>query len=215
MSNAASEQYASPVPVLMHICCAPDATVPVLRLRGKGYEPIGFFYDPNIHPQAEYELRLRQARKLARIQGFELLEGPYEPDHWLAATREFWKEPEGGLRCSRCFGVLLDMAARKAQELRFGFYTTTLFISPHKDVHVLEHIGREKGGLYGVTFLPEAFRKQDGFRQSVRLSKEYELYRQYYCGCIYSKLESDKWRAEHPNGTSWRREQRNTSTTGK
>src|SRR5450756_1910940 len=85
--------------VLMHICCAPDATVPVLRLRAKGYEPVGFFYDPNIHPKEEYELRLDQARKLAFIENFELIVGPYEPERWLAATREFWDEPEGGLRC--------------------------------------------------------------------------------------------------------------------
>src|SRR5450830_1418457 len=85
--------------VLMHICCAPDATVPVLRLRAKGYEPVGFFYDPNIHPKEEYELRLDQARKLAVIENFELIVGPYEPERWLAAAREFCDEPEGGLRC--------------------------------------------------------------------------------------------------------------------
>jgi predicted adenine nucleotide alpha hydrolase (AANH) superfamily ATPase len=201
------ERHMSPVPILMHICCAPDATVPVLRLRAKGYEPVGFFYDPNIHPKEEYELRLDQARKLAVIENFELIVGPYELEHWLAAAREFWDEPEGGLRCPRCFGVLLDAAAHKAADLQIGVFTTTLLISPHKDVHVLEQVGHEKGALYGVRFLPEAFRKQDGFRESVHLSKEYGLYRQNYCGCIYSRIESEQWRAAHPNGSSWSREE--------
>jgi predicted adenine nucleotide alpha hydrolase (AANH) superfamily ATPase len=192
--------------VLMHICCAPDATVPVVRLRAKGYEPVGFFYDPNIHPKAEYELRLDQARKLAAIDGFELIEGPYDPQRWIAATREFWREPEGGRRCPVCFGVLLETAARKAGELGIAVYTTTLLISPHKDVHILEQVGREKGVLYGVSFLPEPFRKKDGFRESVLLSKEYGLYRQNYCGCVYSRIESEKWRAAHPQGSSWSHE---------
>jgi len=192
--------------VLMHICCAPDATVPVVRLRAKGYEPVGFFYDPNIHPKAEYELRLDQARKLAAIDGFELIEGPYDPQRWFAATREFWREPEGGRRCPVCFGVLLEVAARKAAELGIAVYTTTLLISPHKDVHILEQVGREKGALYGVAFLPEPFRKKDGFRESVLLSKEYGLYRQNYCGCVYSRIESEKWRAAHPQGSSWSHE---------
>jgi hypothetical protein len=207
MSAKPEEGQVATVPVLMHICCAPDATVPVPRLRAKGYEPVGFFYDPNIQPEAEYELRLEQARKLAFIDNFELLVGPYEPEHWLAATREFWDEPEGGLRCPRCFGVLLDAAARKAADLRIPVFTTTLLISPHKDVHMLEQVGREKGALYGVAFLAEAFRKKDGFRQSVNLSKEYGLYRQNYCGCIYSKMESEKWRAAHPQGSSWSHEE--------
>jgi predicted adenine nucleotide alpha hydrolase (AANH) superfamily ATPase len=203
MLATADERHTARIPILMHICCAPDATVPVVRLRAKGYEPVGFFYDPNIQPKEEYELRLDQARKLACIENFELIVGPYEPEHWLAATREFWHEPEGGLRCPRCFGVLLDAAARKAADLQIAMFTTTLLISPHKDVHVLEQVGREKGGLYGVSFLAEAFRKKDGFRESVNLSKEYGLYRQNYCGCIYSRIESEEWRAAHPHGSSW------------
>lgn len=193
--------------VLMHICCAPDATVPVLRLRAKEYEPIGFFYDPNIHPAAEYELRLEQARKLARIQGFQLIEGPYDPDRWLAATRDAADEPEGGRRCPVCFGILLDAAAHKAVDLHVDAFTTTLLISPHKDVHLLGEIGRTIGERYGIAFLPEAFRKQDGFRQSVHLSREYGLYRQNYCGCIYSRNESERWRAAHPHGSSWWRDE--------
>jgi len=203
MLATADERHTARIPILMHICCAPDATVPVVRLRAKGYEPVGFFYDPNIQPKEEYELRLDQARKLACIENFELIVGPYEPEHWLAATREFWHEPEGGLRCPRCFGVLLDAAARKTADLQIAMFTTTLLISPHKDVHVLEQVGREKGGLYGVAFLAEAFRKKDGFRESVNLSKEYGLYRQNYCGCIYSRIESEEWRAAHPHGSSW------------
>jgi len=192
--------------ILMHICCAPDATVPVLRLRARGWEPVGFFYDPNIHPREEYELRLAQARKLAGIQQFELLEGPYEPDIWYAAAAPHKDEPEGGLRCRVCFGVVLDGAARKAAQLGIGIFTTTLLISPHKDVRVLEEVGRECGARHGVAFLPEAFRKQDGFRQSVHLSREYGLYRQNYCGCTYSRLESERWRAAHPQGSAWWRD---------
>ncbi len=197
--------------ILMHICCAPDATVPVLRLRAKGYEPVGFFYDPNIHPEAEYRLRLDQARKLSLIENFELIEGPYEPLRWFAAAREFWNEPEGGLRCPRCFGVLLGAAAAMAADLRIDAFTTTLLISPHKDVHLLEQVGREQGALHGIAFLAEPFRKQDGFRESVRLSREYGLYRQNYCGCIYSRIESEKWRARHPQGSSWSQQKRHDS----
>lgn len=206
--------YTIDMKILMHICCAPDATVPVVRLRAQGYEPVGFFYDPNIQPEAEYRLRLEQARKLAAIDRFELIEGPYDPERWLTATEAFRDEPEGGRRCPVCFGVLLDAAARKAVELGIPCFTTTLLISPHKNVPVLTAVGNGIAARYGISFLAFPFRKRDGFKQSVLLSKEYGLYRQDYCGCIYSRNEAERWRAEHPQGSSWWKKPAGPGETG-
>ncbi len=171
--------------ILLHACCAPDLTVPYLRLK-RHYEVVAFFYNPNIHYEGEYMLRLREAERLAGLWGFELIRGEYMPQDWFAAVRGLEGEPEGGERCRVCFRHRLERTARLASELGFRWFATTLTISPHKDVRAVNQEGERVGEAYGVRYLRTEFRKRDGFRESVRFSRLLRMYRQRYCGCVFS-----------------------------
>ena len=152
--------------MLLHICCAPDSTAVYERLRSD-FDVLGFFHNPNIHPEAEYRKRLSEAQRVAREMEFPLLAPAYDPDTWNRVVKGLEREPERGDRCAVCFRLNLRAAARKAQEIGFPFFTTTLTISPHKDTqHILE-IGREAGAEFGVSFLEENFKKRDGFGRSL------------------------------------------------
>jgi predicted adenine nucleotide alpha hydrolase (AANH) superfamily ATPase len=176
--------------LLVHICCAPDALY-VLDLLKKTH-PSGpklitpYFYNPNIFPLPEYNLRLAEARKTAALLGLNLLEGPRDFDRWTRITRKFKDEPEKGRRCDVCYALRLDETARAAARLGFGSFTTVMSLSPWKKANVLNRLGRMFGRRYKVAFLEADFKKKDGFRRSVLLSKEHGLYRQDYCGCVYS-----------------------------
>ncbi len=169
----------------MHICCAPDATVGFERLSRFG-EVLGYFYNPNIEPVSEYELREAEARKLAGLMGFDYREGVPDRDAWQAAVAGFEDEPERGERCRRCIGHNLTKTAEKALELDIPAFATTLTISPHKDVNFIHAKGREIAEQYKLEYIAETLRKQDGFKRSIELSKKYGLYRQKYCGCRWS-----------------------------
>jgi len=171
--------------LLLHICCAPDATVALERLAGK-YETTGFFYNPNVEPLPEYTLREAEARLLASLCGVEYIEGEPARKAWLAETAPLHAEPERGQRCGVCISHRLDITARRAAELGFQTFTTTLTTSPHKDVYFIHEAGRRIGEKHGVLYLPETFRAKDGFRRSVELARQYNLYRQDYCGCRWS-----------------------------
>ncbi|PIP19330.1 MAG: hypothetical protein COT38_02465 [Candidatus Omnitrophica bacterium CG08_land_8_20_14_0_20_41_16] len=170
--------------VLLHICCGICASSVVERLRQEGYKPTGFFYNPNIHPQEDYQQRLAVAKKVAQILDFELIEGPYEKDNWFKLTKGLEKEPEGGKRCFLCFKMRLEAAKIKAGELGIPKFTTTLTVSPHKNMAVINELGKAIGPL---EFLPYDFKKQDGFRHAIDFAKLHNLYRQNYCGCVYSR----------------------------
>lgn len=171
---------------LLHICCAPDATVPWPSLIDEGYEVTGFFYGNNIHPQTEWEKRCDAVASLARSldAGFFVL--PYDPAQWFGCTESLKCEPERGARCARCFELQLLAAAEKAVEGGFDCLCTTLTISPHKDPVLINDIGETVSGRAGVAWLDRVWRKKGGFALSVRRSRELGLYRQNYCGCAYS-----------------------------
>ncbi len=182
--------------ILVHVCCAPDAAY-VIGLLKDDYDPAAFFYNPNIHPAEEYTLRLADARKVARDLGVPLLVGPYDDARWLALTAKFKDEPEKGRRCDICYAVRLERTAIRAAAEGFDAFTTVMSLSPWKKAGALNRIGRMFGRRRGVSFLEADFKKKDGFKKSVALSRGMNLYRQDYCGCSYS-LEAARGRNHEP-----------------
>ncbi len=174
--------------ILLHICCAVCAGYGVQRLREEGLEVKGFFYNPNIYPQQEYEKRLKGTQKVAEILGFELVEGSYDKDNWFKVTEELKNESEGGKRCEICFRMRIAKTNDKSKELNIPFFTTTLTISPHKNALVINKIGKE---LNSKSFLEYDFKKNDGFKKTMEFAKKFNLHRQHYCGCVYSMKEGD------------------------
>ncbi len=172
--------------LLLQICCAPDAAVVVERIRGT-YDITGFFYNPNIHPEEEFRLRADEMRRLAFKMDFPVEIGPYDAERWFALTQGMEAEVEGGKRCTICFRMRLEAAAEFALIHQFEIFTTVLTVSPHKDADLVNSIGTEIGLTKGLRFLESNFKKRDGFKRSIELSRLYHLYRQDYCGCSYSQ----------------------------
>lgn len=172
--------------VLLHICCGVCASAVVERLLCEGHSVTGFFYNPNIHPVDEYEKRLEAARKVSERYGFELLEGIYDREKWFEKAKGLEYEPEGGARCSVCIEMRLKKTYEYMKQKMFDLFTTTLTVSPHKDPEQINSIGRSIGG---ERFICADFKKKGGFQKAMELAKELDLYKQRYCGCIYS-LES-------------------------
>jgi predicted adenine nucleotide alpha hydrolase (AANH) superfamily ATPase len=170
--------------ILLHICCGVCSSSVVERLREEGYQPIGFFYNPNIHPQEEYLRREDTAKQAARILKFELIPASYDKDGWLVKTKGLENEPEGGRRCPVCFKMRLEETEKMARKMNIPKFTTTLSVSPHKNSAVINDIGSK---LSPSNFLARDFKKHDGFKLAIEFSKRYNLYRQIYCGCIYSR----------------------------
>ncbi|MDL2264058.1 epoxyqueuosine reductase QueH [Synergistaceae bacterium OttesenSCG-928-I11] len=175
--------------VLLHICCAPDGTVPWPALLDEGYGVTGFFYGNNIYPAEEWARRRDAVLTLAESVGMPVVVADYVPDEWLERTAELKDCPEGGERCAVCFGLQLGAAAAYAATNGFGAICTTLTISPHKDPVLLNEIGKKISRTHRVEWLERVWRKGDGFKKSVRISREMGLYRQNYCGCAYSLRE--------------------------
>lgn len=173
-------------PIFLHICCGPDALY-VADLLSQNYKVTGYFYNPNIHPPKEYHLRLEETKKVARLLQFDLVIGDYEDKKWFHMTRKFKDEPEKGTRCDICYSMRLDKTAQKAVEKGFEMFTTVMSLSPWKKAETMNRMGRMLARKYGIKFLEANFKKKDGFKKSVELSKKHGLYRQNYCGCIYSK----------------------------
>ena len=170
--------------MLLHICCAPDATVPVMDLLSQARHVRGFFYGSNIHPYEEYARRLEAVKILAAKTNLEVEIAEYNPDEWLIATRDLRDEPEGGKRCDVCFRLQLEAAARHGKSCTD--FCTSLTISPHKNVQKIFAIGSEIASNYGLNWQNIIWRKNDGFKRSVQISRELGLYRQNYCGCMCS-----------------------------
>ena len=177
--------------LLLHICCAPCSTAVVERLEGEGYQVIGFFFNPNIQPEGEYTKRLNEARKYAKTAGIELIESEYEIETWNDLTAEYGDEPEGGIRCGICYGLRLQKTAEKAEELKYDLFTTTLSISPYKNAEMINRIGKEIAEKLTVDYLEANFKKKDGYKRSLEMCREHDLYRQDYCGCLYSLKEKE------------------------
>jgi predicted adenine nucleotide alpha hydrolase (AANH) superfamily ATPase len=176
--------------LLLHVCCAPDATVVVERLSPE-YDITIFFYNPNIHPETEYEQRLTEMKKLATQLEVPLLPAEYDADVWFRAVKGMEYLPEGGKRCEICFKLRLEKTAQMAKAHQFEIFTTVLTVSPHKNAALINEIGKMSSEKFGVPFMEANFKKKDGFKRSIELSRQYHLYRQNYCGCIYSKTERE------------------------
>ena len=169
--------------ILLHVCCGVCAAGVVERLSSEGHQVYGLFYNPNIHPLEEYGRRLEVTRKVAEELNFPLEVPPYIPEAWLQET-DYWKnEPEGGKRCEVCFRLRLEKTYLCMKEQGLDAFTTTLTISPRKSADMVNRVGEEIGG---ERFLVRDFKKKGGFQRTVELAKKWALYRQNYCGCIYS-----------------------------
>ncbi len=177
--------------ILLHTCCAPCSTSAIERLRSE-FHLTTFFYNPNIHPQEEYELRAQQMRKYAQKVEVDFIEPEYEQERWFALTRNMEMVPEGGERCWACYRLRLESTADYAVRSRYDYFTTTLSVSPHKNSQKINQIGREASEKYRIKYLEADFKKKEGFKRSVELSKSGGLVRQDYCGCIYSKSAKGK-----------------------
>jgi predicted adenine nucleotide alpha hydrolase (AANH) superfamily ATPase len=169
--------------ILLHICCGVCAAGVVERLTLEGHQVHGLFYNPNIHPRQEYDRRLEVARKVAKELDFPLEVPLYITEEWFNETVSLENEPEGGRRCEVCFRLRLRRAYLYMKDCRADAFTTTLTVSPHKSAGMINRVGQEVGG---ERFLARDFKKKEGFKRAVELAKKWVLYRQDYCGCIYS-----------------------------
>ena len=178
--------------LLLQCCCGPCSSY-VLEYLTRFFRVTVLFYNPNIQPEAEYEKRLLWLKSVVeRYEGaVETASCAYEGDRFEKIACGYETEPEGGERCTRCFRLRLGETARRAAEGGFDFFCSTLTVSPHKDAERLNAIGMELSEKYGVRWLPSDFKKRGGYQRSIELSREYGLYRQDYCGCLYSRREGD------------------------
>jgi predicted adenine nucleotide alpha hydrolase (AANH) superfamily ATPase len=158
-----------------------------LNLLKKNYKVTGYFYNPNIHPREEYDKRVEETRKVAATVSVPLIEEEYDPERWFHITQKYRSEPEKGKRCDICYALRLERTARSAEQLQFGTFTTVMSLSPWKKAAVMNRIGRMFARRKRINFFEANFKKGDGFRKSVEMSKNLGLYRQNYCGCEYSR----------------------------
>lgn len=178
--------------LLLHSCCAPCSSY-VLEYLSKHFEITVFYYNPNIFPESEYTKRILEQQTL--IEEMEMkypvsfIAGNYEKEKFYEMARGLEHLKEGKERCFKCYALRLEEAARLAKEGEFDYFTTTLSISPMKNAEKLNEIGNILGKEYGVEYLQSDFKKKNGYKRSIELSKEYGLYRQDYCGCVYSMQE--------------------------
>ena len=173
--------------ILVHICCSVDSHFFLEKLQADFPEEklTGFFYDPNIHPYSEYQLRLLDVKRSCKKLGIELLEGEYDYENWLEAVRGLEKEPEKGARCEVCFDKRFSVSAKKALQLGEKKITTTLLVSPLKSQEQLKRVGDAFYEKNGVEFIAVDYRSKGGTQDQSRVTKEEQLYRQDYCGCIF------------------------------
>ena len=188
--------------LLLHSCCAPCSSY-VLVYLSRCFEITVFYYNPNITEQEEYQKRVAEQKRLIeelnreRENGEErfpihVIEGYYEPEEFCRIAEGHETDPEGGARCFACYALRLQKTAETAVRHAFDYFTTTLTISPLKNADKLNEIGQKLGESYGVPYLVSDFKKKNGYLTSIELSKKYHLYRQDYCGCVYSKQEREK-----------------------
>ena len=172
--------------MLLHSCCGPCSTVVIERLKNE-YDLTIFYFNPNIEPKEEYEKRKEEQQKVCKHFGVPFLDFDYDNTGWRQFVSGFEKEKEGGARCEKCFLYRLQATAKCAKENGFDVFATTLSVSPHKNTMLINKVGEQVSQEIELEFLPESFKKKDGYLRSINLSKELELYRQNYCGCLFSK----------------------------
>ncbi len=177
--------------LLLHACCAPCSSY-VLESLSPYFKITVFFYNPNISPEKEYRARISEQIRLIREMPAEnpvnFLEGEYVPSDFLSRVQGMEALPEGGERCFSCYRLRLEETARRAKAGGFDYFASTLSLSPYKNAQKLNEIGMTLARAYQIEWLPNDFKKKNGYRRSIELSRQYGLYRQDYCGCIYSFL---------------------------
>lgn len=181
--------------LLLHSCCAPCSSY-VLEYLSEFFCITVFYDNSNIYPKEEYEKRLSEQEKLISKMSFmnkvSLLYSEYDPKEFYDLTKGMENLKEGSKRCFECYKMRLEHTAKKALELGFDCFTTTLSISPYKNADWINEIGKELQDRYKVEFLYSDFKKKNGYKRSIELSKMYDIYRQHYCGCVYSLNEQNK-----------------------
>ena len=179
--------------LLLHVCCAPCSSY-CMEYLTKYFDMTLLFYNPNMDCKEEYEKRKEELSRLVREAAFpvkvEMM--PYDPQEYLDAIKGMEDIPEGGKRCFACYELRMRKAAGYASQNGFDYFTTSLSISPYKNAEKINEIGERLSAEYGVKHLPSDFKKKNGYKRSIELSKEYDLYRQDYCGCVFSKKEREK-----------------------
>ena len=178
--------------LLLHSCCAPCSSY-CMEYLSEFFDITVFYFNPNIYPEEEYLNRVSEQKRLIEEMSFKrpvsFLAGEYEPERFYEAAKGLENEPEGGARCEKCFILRLEETVARAKKEKFDCFTTTLSISPLKSAEKLNNIGEKLAEKYGVKFLNSDFKKRGGYQRSIELSKEYGLYRQDYCGCVFSRRE--------------------------
>lgn len=181
--------------LLLHSCCAPCSSY-VLEYLSKYFEITIFYFNPNITEKEEYLKRVAEQKRLIKelnaLNSIHFLEGNYDPDIFFEMAKGLEEEPEGGTRCIKCYYKRLEETAKVAKEKNYDYFTTTLTVSPYKKSEKLNKIGANLEEQYHISYLRSDFKKKNGYKRSIELSKVYGLYRQDYCGCIYSKKEAEK-----------------------
>lgn len=176
--------------LLLHSCCGPCSTAVLERLLSEtDYQISVFYYNPNIHPESEYIKRKNEQIKFIKKLNSDrvnFIDADYNPEKYFELTKGLESEKEGGNRCSICFNLRLSVTAQFAKENGYDIFGTTLTVSPHKNAEVINGIGESISKQKGIDYLVADFKKKDGFKRSIVLAKEYDLYRQNYCGCVYS-----------------------------
>lgn len=186
--------------MLLHSCCGPCSTAVIERL-AEDWKITVFYFNPNITDPAEYEHRKAEQKRFITEYNekaavpVEFIEGDYDPGSFFALVSGHEEDREGGPRCSLCFRQRLGAAAALAASMGFDAFDTTLTVSPYKNYDVISEIGRKLEGEYGVAYVSGNYKKKDGYRRSVALSNEYGLYRQHYCGCVFSEKQAEEDRA--------------------
>lgn len=174
--------------ILFHTCCSPCACQPIRELLEAGFEVTVFYDNPNIQPKEEYDARLRELKKyLQELPGVKIIEGEYDVLEWLEKIKGLENEPERGRRCDVCYEFRLRRTAKRAGELGYEYFGSSLSISPHKKADKISELGQKIAKEYGLKFMDRDWKKMGGFQAACRLAKEHNFYRQNYCGCVFSK----------------------------
>lgn len=180
--------------LLLHSCCAPCSSY-CLEYLSEYFKITVFYYNPNIYPRAEYETRVEEQKHLIAClpvkNPVSFVQGAYEKERFYEMVKGLETAKEGGGRCFLCYELRLREAAKLAAALEMDYFTTTLSISPQKNAQKLNEIGECMADEYGIRYLNSDFKKKNGYKRSVELSEQYDMYRQYYCGCVFSKNQRD------------------------
>ncbi len=180
--------------LLLHSCCGPCSTT-VLEFLVNYFDITVYYYNPNIEPIEEYEKRKNeQIRYIQELnnKNIRFLDGDYENTEYRLKVKGLEKEKEGGARCVICFNLRLEKTAIKAKELKCEYFATTLTVSPHKNSKIINELGKKIEEKHGIKFLVSDFKKKDGYKNSILISKKYNLYRQDYCGCEFGRVQNDR-----------------------